>query len=98
MCHGVHQVWEVRNVNDAIIIEIRDKTVQITICYFDSTRLPIEDPFLKAEPALPDTATPFSKIPNPLLAALTFLASAVDPAVAVAGSKAAIESLLHSVR
>jgi hypothetical protein len=59
--------------------------------------LPIEDPYLKAEPALKSAGAPsVLRSANPLLTAITFLAAAVDGNVALAGTKAAVTSLVSS--
>jgi hypothetical protein len=58
-------------------------------------RLPIEDPYLKAEPPLESRkASDTGKTTgNPLLAAITFLATTIDSSIAVDGVKAALTSL-----
>lgn len=64
-------------------------------CVTAFIRLPIEDPYLKAEPPLDfrkasDTGKTTG---NPLLAAITFLATTIDSSIAVDGVKAALTSL-----
>lgn len=67
-------------------------------CILHFLRLPIEDPFLE-EPGLGGGALgplayqpiPFSKTGNPIMSTVVFLASVVDPRVAAAAAKAAME-------
>uniref|UniRef100_T1J0Q5 SWI/SNF complex subunit SMARCC2 n=1 Tax=Strigamia maritima TaxID=126957 RepID=T1J0Q5_STRMM len=67
-------------------------------CILHFLRLPIEDPYLE-EPGLGGGALgplayqpiPFSKAGNPIMSTVAFLASAVDPRVAAAAAKAAME-------
>lgn len=64
-------------------------------CIMHFLRLPIEDPFLEdgsmALGPLGHQPIPFSKSGNPLMSTVAFLASAVDPRVASAAAKAAID-------
>ncbi|KAI1290154.1 SWI/SNF complex subunit SMARCC2 [Halotydeus destructor] len=62
-------------------------------CILQFLRLPIEDPYLE-EGAVGPIAyqpVPFSKSGNPIMSTVAFLASVVDPRVAAAAAKAAIE-------
>uniref|UniRef100_A0A8C9TH78 SWI/SNF related BAF chromatin remodeling complex subunit C1 n=1 Tax=Scleropages formosus TaxID=113540 RepID=A0A8C9TH78_SCLFO len=64
-------------------------------CILHFLRLPIEDPYLES----PDTTlgplayqpVPFSQSGNPVMSTVAFLASVVDPRVAAAAAKAALE-------
>lgn len=62
-------------------------------CILQFLRLPIEDPYLE-DSGLPEDWTnpsiPFSKSPNPIMTTMSFLASVVDPRVAAAAAKAAM--------
>ncbi|XP_071943281.1 SWI/SNF complex subunit SMARCC2-like isoform X2 [Antedon mediterranea] len=64
-------------------------------CILHFLRLPIEDPFLEdGASALGPMAyqpIPFSQSGNPVMSTVAFLASAVDPRIAAAAAKAAIE-------
>ncbi|XP_072021205.1 SWI/SNF complex subunit SMARCC2-like isoform X4 [Amphiura filiformis] len=64
-------------------------------CILQFLRLPIEDSFLEDGPnalgPLSHQPLPFSQAGNPLMSTVAFLASAVDPRVAGAAAKAAIE-------
>ncbi|XP_063952761.1 SWI/SNF complex subunit SMARCC2-like isoform X1 [Lytechinus pictus] len=64
-------------------------------CILQFLRLPIEDPYLHDGPSalgpLAYQPIPFSQSGNPLMSTVAFLASAVDPRVASAAAKAAIE-------
>ncbi|XP_022082605.1 SWI/SNF complex subunit SMARCC2-like isoform X2 [Acanthaster planci] len=64
-------------------------------CILHFLRLPIEDTFLEDGPnalgPLSYQPIPFSQSGNPLMSTVAFLASAVDPRVASAAAKAAIE-------
>lgn len=65
-------------------------------CILHFLRLPIEDPYLERH-QLNDLTTPlaqpipFSKTGNPIMSTVAFLASVVDPRVASAATKAAID-------
>lgn len=73
-------------------------------CILHFLRLPIEDPYLEwdgvGEPASPKTGSlgplsyqpmPFSKQGNPVMSTVAFLASVVDPRIASAAAKSALE-------
>ncbi|XP_071825833.1 SWI/SNF complex subunit SMARCC1-like isoform X2 [Apostichopus japonicus] len=64
-------------------------------CIMHFLRLPIEDPFLEdgsmALGPLANQPIPFSKSGNPLMSTVAFLAAAVDPRVASAAARAAID-------
>ncbi|CAD5122759.1 DgyrCDS11167 [Dimorphilus gyrociliatus] len=67
-------------------------------CILHFLRLPIEDPYLDEENGgsaamgpLAYQPTPFSKSGNPIMSTVAFLASVVDPRIAAAASKAALE-------
>ncbi|KAK1806610.1 hypothetical protein P4O66_005112, partial [Electrophorus voltai] len=64
-------------------------------CILHFLRLPIEDPYLESpEVALGPLAyqpIPFSQSGNPVMSTVAFLASVVDPRVAAAAAKAALE-------
>ncbi|XP_059175655.1 SWI/SNF complex subunit SMARCC1-like isoform X2 [Physella acuta] len=64
-------------------------------CILHFLRLPIEDPFLEDDDGhlgpLVYQPIPFSKSGNPIMSTVAFLASVVDPRVASAAAKAALE-------
>ncbi|CAG5119364.1 unnamed protein product, partial [Candidula unifasciata] len=63
-------------------------------CILHFLRLPIEDPYLEESGNLGPLAfqpVPFSKSGNPIMSTVAFLASVVDPRVAGAAAKAALE-------
>ena len=64
-------------------------------CILQFLRLPIEDPYLEdGESAIGPLAyqpIPFSKSGNPIMSTVAFLASVVDPRVAAAAAKSAME-------
>ncbi|CAL1530785.1 unnamed protein product [Lymnaea stagnalis] len=64
-------------------------------CILHFLRLPIEDPFLEEDGGqlgpLVYQPIPFSKSGNPIMSTVAFLASVVDPRVASAAAKAALE-------
>ncbi|RUS71946.1 hypothetical protein EGW08_020289 [Elysia chlorotica] len=64
-------------------------------CILHFLRLPIEDPFLEEDDGhlgpLVYQPIPFSKAGNPIMSTVAFLASVVDPRVASAAAKAALE-------
>ncbi|KAH9514332.1 SWI SNF, matrix associated, actin dependent regulator of chromatin, sub c, member 2, partial [Bulinus truncatus] len=63
-------------------------------CILHFLRLPIEDPYLDSNDNLGPLAyqpIPFSKSGNPIMSTVAFLASVVDPRVASAAAKAALE-------
>ncbi|XP_065839307.1 SWI/SNF complex subunit SMARCC2-like isoform X2 [Oscarella lobularis] len=67
-------------------------------CVLHFLRLPIEDPFVdsgakesSSQGSLAGESVPFARTGNPVMATVAFLASAVDPRVAAAAAKAAIE-------
>nr|XP_006818226.1 PREDICTED: SWI/SNF complex subunit SMARCC2-like isoform X2 [Saccoglossus kowalevskii] len=64
-------------------------------CILQFLRLPIEDPYLEDGPGalgpLAYQPIPFSQSGNPVMSTVAFLASVVDPRVASAAAKAAIE-------
>ncbi|XP_048579542.1 SWI/SNF complex subunit SMARCC2 isoform X2 [Nematostella vectensis] len=62
-------------------------------CILHFLRLPIEDPFLEDMKLGPLTfqPVPFSQQGNPIMSTVAFLASVVDPRVASAAAKAALE-------
>ncbi|XP_063055653.1 SWI/SNF complex subunit SMARCC1 isoform X2 [Engraulis encrasicolus] len=64
-------------------------------CILHFLRLPIEDPFLESTEAtmgpLAYQPVPFSQSGNPVMSTVAFLASVVDPRVAAAAAKAALE-------
>lgn len=65
-------------------------------CILHFLRLPIEDPFLTEDTEekgvpLNYQPMPFSKSGNPIMSTVAFLASVVDPRVAAAAAKAALE-------
>lgn len=65
-------------------------------CILQFLRLPIEDPYLEdGESAIGPLASyqpiPFSKTGNPIMSTVAFLASVVDPRVAAAAAKSAME-------
>lgn len=64
-------------------------------CILHFLRLPIEDPFLEEDDGhlgpLVYQPVPFSKAGNPIMSTVAFLASVVDPRVASAAAKAALE-------
>ncbi|KAI8778530.1 SWI/SNF complex subunit SMARCC2 [Biomphalaria glabrata] len=64
-------------------------------CILHFLRLPIEDPFLEEDfgnlGPLVYQPIPFSKSGNPIMSTVAFLASVVDPRVASAAAKAALE-------
>ena len=63
-------------------------------CILQFLKLPIEDPYLEEKPGqlgpLAYQPVPFSQQGNPVMSAVAFLASVVDPRVAAAASKAAL--------
>ena len=63
-------------------------------CILKFLKLPIEDPYLEEEPGqlgpLAYQPVPFSQHGNPVMSAVAFLASLVEPRVAAAASKAAL--------
>lgn len=65
-------------------------------CILQFLKLPIEDPYLEEKPGqlgpLAYQPIPFSQQGNPIMSAVAFLASVVDPRVAAAASKAALGS------
>lgn len=64
-------------------------------CILHFLRLPIEDPYLEDDNGflgpLAYQPIPFSKAGNPIMSTVAFLASVVDPRVAAAAAKAAME-------
>ncbi|XP_055067000.1 SWI/SNF complex subunit SMARCC1 isoform X1 [Misgurnus anguillicaudatus] len=64
-------------------------------CILHFLRLPIEDPYLESSEAslgpLAYQPIPFSQSGNPVMSTVAFLASVVDPRVAAAAAKAALE-------
>lgn len=64
-------------------------------CILHFLRLPIEDPYLEDDNGCLGPLTyqpiPFSKAGNPIMSTVAFLASVVDPRVAAAAAKAAME-------
>lgn len=64
-------------------------------CILHFLRLPIEDPYLEEDGGflgpLGCQPIPFSKSGNPIMSTVAFLASVVDPRVAAAAAKAAME-------
>ncbi|XP_055377454.1 SWI/SNF complex subunit SMARCC2-like [Condylostylus longicornis] len=64
-------------------------------CILHFLRLPIEDPYLEDDGGflgpLAQQPIPFSKSGNPIMSTVAFLASVVDPRVAAAAAKAAME-------
>eukprot|EP00047_Mylnosiga_fluctuans_P004611 m.235539 g.235539 ORF g.235539 m.235539 type:complete len:909 (+) comp12845_c0_seq1:91-2817(+) len=65
-------------------------------CITAFIRMPIEDPYLEADPSRVQVAKesfPFSQAPNPIMATLGLLATAVDPSVAAEGARAALIAL-----
>ncbi|XP_059622605.1 SWI/SNF complex subunit SMARCC2 isoform X2 [Phlebotomus argentipes] len=63
-------------------------------CILHFLRLPIEDPYLEDDNCIGPLAyqpIPFSKSGNPIMSTVAFLASVVDPRVAAAAAKAAME-------
>merc|ERR1712226_1262075 len=63
-------------------------------CILHFLRLPIEDPYLEDTEDLGPLVyqpVPFSKSGNPIMSTVAFLASVVDPRVASAAAKAAME-------
>jgi len=64
-------------------------------CILHFLRLPIEDPYLEDDGGflgpLACQPIPFSKSGNPIMSTVAFLASVVDPRVAAAAAKAAME-------
>ena len=65
-------------------------------CIMHFLKLPIEDPYLEGESAsylgpLAYQPTPFSQAGNPVMSTVAFLASIVDPRIAAAAAKAAID-------
>ncbi|CAL8287612.1 unnamed protein product [Merluccius merluccius] len=64
-------------------------------CILHFLRLPIEDPYLESSEAtlgpLAYQPVPFSQSGNPVMSTVAFLASVVDPRVASAAAKAALE-------
>ncbi|MCJ8745369.1 hypothetical protein PDJAM_G00129420 [Pangasius djambal] len=64
-------------------------------CILHFLRLPIEDPYLESSEAslgpLAYQPVPFSQSGNPVMSTVAFLASVVDPRVAAAAAKAALE-------
>jgi SWI/SNF related-matrix-associated actin-dependent regulator of chromatin subfamily C len=67
-------------------------------CILHFLRLPIEDPYLESTSQLGPLAyqpIPFSQTGNPVMSTVAFLASVVDPRVAAAAAKAAIEEFSH---
>lgn len=67
-------------------------------CILHFLRLPIEDPYLEDSShgggplgPLAYQPIPFSQVGNPVLSTVAFLSSVVDPRVASAGTKAAME-------
>ena len=72
-------------------------------CILHFLRLPIEDGFLE-KGAMGDHMgplafhpTPFSQAGNPIMSTVAFLASLVDPKIALAASKAAIGKYLYLI-
>lgn len=63
-------------------------------CILQFLKLPIEDPYLEEKPGqlgpLAYQPVPFSQQGNPVMSAVAFLASVVDPRVAAAAAKAAL--------
>lgn len=70
-------------------------------CILNFLRLPIEDPYLEDHEAggvlgpLAYQPIPFSKSGNPIMSTVAFLASIVDPRVAAAAAKAAMEEFAN---
>lgn len=70
-------------------------------CILKFLQLPIEDPYLEGNGSAPGSlaypSIPFSQSGNPVMSTVAFLASVVDPRVASAAAKAALEefSKLH---
>uniref|UniRef100_S4RRJ5 SANT domain-containing protein n=1 Tax=Petromyzon marinus TaxID=7757 RepID=S4RRJ5_PETMA len=68
-------------------------------CILHFLRLPIEDPYLEESEAsmgpLAYQPVPFSRSGNPVMSTVAFLASVVDPRVASAAAKAALEEFSH---
>ncbi|XP_069778157.1 SWI/SNF complex subunit SMARCC1 isoform X2 [Narcine bancroftii] len=68
-------------------------------CILNFLRLPIEDPYLEdTDSSLGPLAfqpVPFSQSGNPVMSTVAFLASVVDPRVAAAAAKAALEEFSH---
>ena len=70
-------------------------------CILKFLQLPIEDPYLEGNGSAPGSLAyptiPFSQSGNPVMSTVAFLASVVDPRVASAAAKAALEefSKLH---
>ncbi|EDQ89030.1 uncharacterized protein MONBRDRAFT_32596 [Monosiga brevicollis MX1] len=62
-------------------------------CLTAFVRLPIEDPFLKAQTSAAPEAVPFSSTANPLMMTLSFLATQIEPAVAAEAAKTALRTL-----
>lgn len=61
-------------------------------CILHFLRLPIEDPYMDKTQTAPLTQPiPFSKAGNPVMSTVAFLASVVDPKVAAAATKAALD-------
>ena len=64
-------------------------------CILKFLQLPIEDPYLEGNSCAPSSFTyssiPFSQSGNPVMSTVTFFASVVDPRVASAAAKAALE-------
>ncbi|XP_035008850.1 SWI/SNF complex subunit SMARCC2 isoform X2 [Hippoglossus stenolepis] len=64
-------------------------------CILHFLRLPIEDPYLEDSPStlgpLAFQPVPFSQAGNPVMSTVAFLASVVDPRVASAAAKSALE-------
>lgn len=64
-------------------------------CILHFLRLPIEDPYLEEDSGyfgpLSCQPVPFSKSGNPIMSTVAFLASIVDPRIAAAAAKAAME-------
>lgn len=65
-------------------------------CILHFLRLPIEDPFLVEDettgPAIDYQPIPFSSSANPIMSTIAFLTSVVDPRVAAAAAKAALQN------
>ncbi len=70
-------------------------------CILHFLKLPIEDPYLEEKPGslgpLAYQPVPFSQQGNPVMSAVAFLASVVDPRVAAAAAKAALSEWVCSV-
>ncbi|KAG4076152.1 hypothetical protein HA402_011498 [Bradysia odoriphaga] len=69
-------------------------------CILHFLRLPIEDPYLEDDSGylgpLAYQPVPFSKSGNPIMSTVAFLASIVDPRIAAAAAKAAMEEFRNN--